>query len=262
ASQRVVRRKAEGREKRHARKVEELEVVHGRHREEITEMESRVKGEEGILRASLMEDLESVKGELEDIKALEKQSRSELERAKAHAERERERVRLAEEQLRHTKEEEAKVRDELRSRDERLRALEEELRKGLLGVVREEKVHSASSVDGTSQAYDEMRGSLVLALPAGSHTVALQWRVFKDDDAVSWTSLNRVTLGYQGGEELLMLVNHDSNEPTLIIPEAKRINSTLEDTVSIVSGTNFISNINPTLTDEYNVGLTVSCTFG
>jgi hypothetical protein len=32
--------------------------------------------------------------------------------------------------------------------------------------------------------------------------------------------------------------------------------------VSIVSGTNFISNINPTLTDEYNVGLTVSCTFG
>ncbi|GMI28951.1 hypothetical protein TrCOL_g5273, partial [Triparma columacea] len=122
-------------------------------------------------------------------------------------------------------------------------------------------VHSASSVDGTSQAYDEMRGSLVLALPAGSHTVALQWRVFKDDDAVSWTSLNRVTLGYQGGEELLMLVNHHSNEPTLVVPEAKRINSTLEDTVSIVTGT-FISNINPTLTDEYNVGLTVTCTFG
>ena len=58
-----------------------------------------------------------------------------------------------------------------------------------------------------------------------------------------------------------MLVNHQSNEPTLIIPEDRNINATKEDTVSVISGV-FISNINPTLTEEYNVGLTVSCNLG
>jgi len=102
---------------------------------------------------------------------------------------------------------------------------------------------------------------LVLTLPAGSHTAALQWRVFEDDDAVSWTSLNRVTVGYQGGEELLMLVNHQSNEPTLIIPETRRLNATLEDTETVISGA-FISNINPSLSLEYNVGLIISSNLG
>lgn len=122
-------------------------------------------------------------------------------------------------------------------------------------------VHSGSAVDGSSETFNELKGQLVVDLAAGSHTAVLQWRVLADEKAVPWTTLNRVTLGYQGGEELLMLVNHQSNEPTLVTPLNKDINKTLEDTPTTIYHT-YISKIDPSLTSSYRVGIQISANFG
>lgn len=123
--------------------------------------------------------------------------------------------------------------------------------------------HSGNSLEGNSAVYDEMRGQLVLELPAGSHTVALQWRILDDfnNNAVPWTTLNRVVDGYQGADELLVLVNHQTSSPTIMIPDYNTLATAYEDTEFTIAGT-FISKIDTSLESEYQLGITLSATFG
>lgn len=52
--------------------------------------------------------------------------------------------------------------------------------------------HSGSKRDGSERAVGELRGSLVLNLAAGTHTVALQWKVDNAEGAVPWYALNGI----------------------------------------------------------------------
>jgi len=121
--------------------------------------------------------------------------------------------------------------------------------------------HSGTSLEGNSAIYDEMRGRLVLELPAGDHTVSLQWKILNDADAVPWTTLNRAVDGYQGAEELLVLVNHQTSSPEIILPDQRLLPTSKEDEDFTISGT-FVSKIDASLMDEYRLGITLSATFG
>ncbi|GMI23781.1 hypothetical protein TeGR_g4408, partial [Tetraparma gracilis] len=120
---------------------------------------------------------------------------------------------------------------------------------------------SGSSQDGVTDTFDELKGQLMLSLAAGTHTAILQWRVLEADDAVTWTTLNRVVEGYQGAEELLVLVNQQSSEPQVVLPAANAVPEFEEDTAAAIEGA-FIAGVPPDLESSYRVGVTVSSTFG
>ena len=80
--------------------------------------------------------------------------------------------------------------------------------------------HAAGASLGAVRRTVEQRGQLVLNLPAGTHTAVLQWASFFDENGVSWTTIGEGYGGFEGGPELLVLINAQNNEPRLYVWEA------------------------------------------
>eukprot|EP01042_Synura_sphagnicola_P003668 gene3668-4578_t len=72
-------------------------------------------------------------------------------------------------------------------------------------------IYSGSTISGLSRTMDTARGELALILPAGYHTVALQWKSL----TVNWTSLNNLNDGYVEGEQLLGFILAQDYAPTV-----------------------------------------------
>eukprot|EP01032_Pedospumella_encystans_P014576 gene14576-16731_t len=66
-----------------------------------------------------------------------------------------------------------------------------------------------------SREFNELFGSLPLILPAGSHSVSLQWR----SNGFRWTTLNDIDSGFAHSDILLMFITSENAQPTITRPE-------------------------------------------
>jgi hypothetical protein len=71
---------------------------------------------------------------------------------------------------------------------------------------------SGASLDPLVQVTDSARGTVVLSLPRGSHTVKMQWRHSGSGEALSWRTAQDLLDGFGGGAALLSLA-HFANQP-------------------------------------------------
>lgn len=85
------------------------------------------------------------------------------------------------------------------------------------------------SVRRGSREFSSLFGNLALVLPAGSHSVSLQWR----SDGFTWTTLNDLAGGFSHGEKLLAFVTSENVLPVISSPET--VYGT-EDVVLVVPG--------------------------
>jgi hypothetical protein len=120
--------------------------------------------------------------------------------------------------------------------------------------------HSGSSADGSTRSFSLLRGQLLLQLRAGTHHVALQWRSFFDEKAVSWMELNTMDGGFFGGDNLLAIVNTQRSAPKLRI----RNESVLgwEDTMLYLLDMVAVTDIDEAIVDDYYVALMVQVANG
>ena len=80
-------------------------------------------------------------------------------------------------------------------------------------------VHSGSLISGNVPRKDSLRGQLVVTLPAGVHTVALEWKSLYEDSSVAWMTLNQIDDGFAGGDNLLIFINRENTKPSIWIPD-------------------------------------------
>ncbi|CAM9734048.1 unnamed protein product [Scytosiphon promiscuus] len=115
--------------------------------------------------------------------------------------------------------------------------------------------HSASQLDGSERIVGELRGLLAVSLAAGSHTAALQWKAESVDGSIPWYVLNGVGGFFQGGEELLVLVNAENNQPKVILPSGPfTVN---EDEHIFISGAR-VSDIDMDISKNYELAVRLS----
>ena len=82
-----------------------------------------------------------------------------------------------------------------------------------------------------SDIVDDAFGNLVLSLPAGTHTVSLQW---KADGQSQWVTLNRISNGFQQGENLMVIVSSENANPTIYFDSSSLVGA--EDTSLKITG--------------------------
>ncbi len=70
---------------------------------------------------------------------------------------------------------------------------------------------SGSAMTITSRRMDSLFGQLALILPAGTHTVYLQWR----SETVQWRTLNELSDGYAHGARLLTYITSENAQPSI-----------------------------------------------
>ncbi|DBA03616.1 TPA: hypothetical protein N0F65_006795 [Lagenidium giganteum] len=112
--------------------------------------------------------------------------------------------------------------------------------------------HVSSYVDGSVRGIKNARASMVLPLPAGSHTVRLQW---KNVDGNRWTAVSFVTDHASSYASVFVYVNTWNNDP--VITAASRYYGS-EDNDMLIPGVQIIdSNAQMALNYAVTISLTV-----
>jgi hypothetical protein len=116
-------------------------------------------------------------------------------------------------------------------------------------------LYSSSSVSGSSRSLDTLFGSLSLTLPAGTHSIVLQW---KSHDC-NWMTLNQIEDGFLQSDQMLMMITSENSEPT-ITSTSSSFNGA-EDTFLPITGLQ-VGDIDEKLVDGYVLTVNISASHG
>ncbi|CAM9092051.1 unnamed protein product, partial [Ectocarpus fasciculatus] len=94
--------------------------------------------------------------------------------------------------------------------------------------------YSGSTIAGSSRAIDDAFGNLVLILPAGTHTISLQWKADGAPGKSQWVTLNRISNGFQQGDNLMVIISSENAQPTIYLDSSTLMGA--EDTPVEITG--------------------------